>query len=70
MFDKDGSGGISIGELQENFGTEGATEEIWKEIVGEVDDNNDGEISYNEFKDMMLKLLDERKEDMEALQLK
>jgi len=26
-------------------------------VIKEVDDNGDGEISYQEFKDMMLKLL-------------
>jgi len=26
-------------------------------VIKEVDDNGDGEISYEEFKDMMLKLL-------------
>jgi calcium-dependent protein kinase len=57
MFDKDGSGKISIPELKENFGGDKVPDSVWKEIIREVDDNEDGEISYQEFKEMMLKLL-------------
>jgi Ca2+-binding EF-hand superfamily protein len=31
------------------------SEEIWKEIISQVDMNKDGEISYEEFEAMMLK---------------
>jgi len=31
------------------------SEEIWKEIVSQMDINKDGEISYEEFEAMMLK---------------
>ena len=33
-------------------------ENIWKEIIKEVDVNGDGEISYEEFKIMMQKFLE------------
>ncbi len=32
-------------------------EDIWKEIVTEIDKNGDGEISYDEFKKMMENLI-------------
>ena len=33
------------------------SEETWKEIVAQVDMNNDGEISYEEFESMMNKFI-------------
>ena len=33
--------------------------EIWAEVVKEVDLNGDGEVSYEEFREMMMKLLKE-----------
>ncbi len=33
------------------------SENIWDEIIREVDKNGDGEISYEEFKEMMQKFL-------------
>lgn len=32
-------------------------EEVWLQIVQEVDANGDGEVSFDEFKEMMQKLL-------------
>lgn len=31
---------------------------VWNQLVSEVDDNGDGQLSYSEFKKMMLKLID------------
>eukprot|EP01017_Pseudomicrothorax_dubius_P024218 TRINITY_DN2577_c0_g1_i2.p2 TRINITY_DN2577_c0_g1~~TRINITY_DN2577_c0_g1_i2.p2 ORF type:complete len:342 (+),score=75.02 TRINITY_DN2577_c0_g1_i2:576-1601(+) len=56
MFDLDGNGYISIEELKSVFGPN-VSSEIWKEIISEVDDNGDGQISLKEFKEMMLKLV-------------
>lgn len=44
MFDKDGSGSISIDEIKEIFGGVGQniSEKVWKDLMKEVDDNNDG----------------------------
>lgn len=46
MFDKDGSGSLSISELKDIFGGEKISDEIWREIVKEVDDNGDGEVLF------------------------
>jgi len=58
LFDGDGGGSISSWEIKEVLGI-GKTfdERIWGEIISEVDINGDGEISYEEFKAMMSKLL-------------
>lgn len=53
FFDKDGSGYITQDELQiacQHFGIEDAHLE---EMIQEVDQNNDGQIDYNEFVNMM-----------------
>eukprot|EP00897_Mesotaenium_endlicherianum_P007841 jgi/Mesen1/7085/ME000369S06408 len=51
-FDKDGSGYIDIDELEECLG---ATKGVLNDIISEVDTDNDGRISYQEFSDMMRK---------------
>ena len=56
IFDKDGSGTISVQELKENFGSK-ITDEAWKEMIAEVNKNGEEEISYKEFSEMMIKLL-------------
>lgn len=33
------------------------SEEVWKQIVSEIDENGDGEVSFEEFKMMMVQLL-------------
>lgn len=55
MFDKDGSGTISKDEIKEALG--GLDEKIVEEIIKEVDANNDGEISFEEFEKMMNKMV-------------
>lgn len=61
LFDKDGSGSISAVELKNvlGIGKKFGNEDIWAEIVKEVDQDGNGEIDYNEFKIMMEKLLNE-----------
>lgn len=56
MFDKDGGGSISIEEIKQvlSFG-QNLEEDVVKQIVKQVDENGDGEISYDEFVQMMLK---------------
>ena len=39
----------------------GISDENWKEILEEVDDNGDGEISFEEFKLMMRNLFDKER---------
>lgn len=59
MFDKDGGGTISIDEIKQvlSFG-QNLDEEVVAQIIKQVDENGDGEISYDEFAQMMLKNID------------
>lgn len=57
MFDKDGSGLISAEEIKDvlGFGQNLSLDSV-KEIMRQVDENGDGEISFEEFTHMMKKL--------------
>ena len=56
MFDKDGGGTISVDEIKNVLSVgQNLSEEIVNAIVKQVDENGDGEISYDEFAQMMLK---------------
>mmetsp|Transcript_64864 Transcript_64864/g.74557 ORF Transcript_64864/g.74557 Transcript_64864/m.74557 type:complete len:496 (-) Transcript_64864:1106-2593(-) len=58
MFDKDGSGSISALEIRDVLqGEEEFTDNVWNDLIKEVDENGDGEISFDEFKEMMLKMV-------------
>ena len=55
-FDVDGSGSISSEELKLMFGgDENTGDQVWKELIKEVDTDKDGTINLNEFKNMLLK---------------
>ena len=54
MFDKDGSGSISRQEIKDALGQ--MDERLVEQIIKEVDENDDGEISYEEFEKMMNKM--------------
>lgn len=54
MFDKDGSGLVSADELKTVL--EGAGDADFEKLIKEVDGNNDGEISFEEFTTMMRRL--------------
>lgn len=57
LFDKDKSGQISKEELKVMLGgSENISEDVWSELIREVDGNGDGEIGFAEFRDMLLKL--------------
>eukprot|EP00922_Rhytidocystis_sp_ex-Travisia-forbesii_P065500 GHVS01097320.1.p1 GENE.GHVS01097320.1~~GHVS01097320.1.p1 ORF type:complete len:504 (-),score=61.19 GHVS01097320.1:558-2069(-) len=57
MFDVDNSGTISASELSTMFGvTELEGGEDWKEVLKEVDKNNDGVVDFEEFQTMLLKM--------------
>jgi len=57
MFDKDGSGMISASEIKEVLGFgKTMSEEAVNEVIKQVDENGDGEISFEEFSAMMKKL--------------
>mgnify|MGYP002867224349 CR=1 FL=1 len=55
MFDKDGGGSISVEEIKQvlSFG-QNLDESVIETIIKQVDANGDGEISYEEFAQMML----------------
>ena len=61
MFDEDGSGDIEIDELKEMFRVQGVSNEVWKQMVKEVDQNGDGMIDYKEFKHIMTEFKDSGK---------
>ena len=56
MFDKDGSGAISQLELKQALGIEDQFDETLSKLLEEIDDNNDGEIQFEEFCNMMQRL--------------
>ena len=49
LFDKDGNGKLSIDEIRLVFGGD---EEKWKEIIEDIDLNADGEVDFEEFKQL------------------
>ena len=58
LFDKNEDGFISCLEIKEVLGKDTTlNDDIWKNIIKEVDLNGDGEISVEEFKVMMEKLI-------------
>jgi calcium-dependent protein kinase len=58
-FDFDGSGKISALNIKSILGAnqESENEDIWEEIIKEVDKDGDGLLSYDDFKIMMEKTL-------------
>ena len=55
MFDKDGGGSITIDEIKDALNFDGGlTNADLLQISKEVDANGDGEVSFNEFQEMML----------------
>ncbi len=54
-FDRDGSGKISAQELAKLLGQQDHTTKMFQDIIKENDKNGDGQIDYNEFKEMMAK---------------
>jgi len=55
-FDKDGSGKINMNEIKAIFNNSSVKDDdVFQKIIKEADDNNDGEISLEEFKTIMLK---------------
>ncbi|CAJ1971650.1 unnamed protein product [Sphenostylis stenocarpa] len=54
-FDKDGSGYITVDELQQACAEHNMTDAFLEDIIREVDQDNDGRIDYGEFAAMMQK---------------
>ena len=59
MFDLDGNGYITIEELKKAMPLEITTKSGWKKLVSEVDKDGDYQISSQEFKEMMNKLINQ-----------
>jgi len=59
MFDKNGNGTISFEEVRDIFGSAGQSQndEMFKDMIREMDLDGDGEISFPEFEQMMNQLL-------------
>ena len=53
LYDKDGSGKISLKELIDTLGNSGLDEKLFSEMISIADKNNDGEIDFEEFKELM-----------------
>ena len=58
MFDKDGSGSITADEIKVvlGYGEGSMDKNTIDTIIKQVDENGDGEISFEEFADMMKKI--------------
>jgi calcium-dependent protein kinase len=57
-FDKDSSGKISKEEIMQIFNNAELDNSIFEKMVKEGDENGDGEISYEEFKNLMTKFFE------------
>ncbi len=58
MFDKHGNGSIFVAEFRQILKTNNSlSNKCINQIIKEVDHIGDGQISYKEFDDMMLKIL-------------
>ena len=57
LFDIDGNGFITLEELKESMPVEITSKMEWRELIEEVDKDGDCQISFEEFKEMMQKLL-------------
>ena len=53
FFDKDNTGKISIDKIKNIFIDDKVNEDVFRSIFNEIDINQDGEIDFQEFKDMM-----------------
>ena len=61
-YDLDKSGKINAQELKQALGNDSLiSDDVWVQILKQVDLDGDGEISFDEFKIMMFKLLEEKK---------
>ena len=59
FFDYDNNGKISVEEFKKVLqGNNQVKLDVWKSLIKEVDENGDGEIDYQEFKNMLCRLLE------------
>lgn len=58
IFDKDNNGKISPSEFKNIFkGVTGVDEQLWVEMIKEVDTDGNGEIDFKEFHEILMKLI-------------
>jgi calcium-dependent protein kinase len=58
LFDKDNSGSITPEELKAILGLSSKySDKVWNEIINQIEHNKDDEVTYDEFRNMMLKLI-------------
>ncbi len=53
FFDKENTGKISVEKIKKTFVDDKVSEDVFRNIFNEIDSNKDGEIDFQEFKDMM-----------------
>lgn len=53
VYDRDGDGKISLSELMNVLGESGMDEKYFSEMIAIVDKNHDGEIDFDEFRELM-----------------
>jgi len=56
-YDHDKSGTIDVEEFRDAFVGKQIASETWDEMIKEVDEDQSGQISFDEFKNMMKNLL-------------
>lgn len=71
VFDRDKSGGISQNELKYILGEHNvnAKEHLWQKMIEQIDLNQDGQISYEEFHKMMMDVINNKNKRF-SMQLK
>lgn len=58
LFDKDDSGSITPQELKAILGISSKySDKVWDGIINQIDHNKENEVTYEEFRNMMLKLI-------------
>ena len=68
FYDKDDSGSISIDEIKDVLGVgKSISDAVCDQVVREVDQDGNGEVDYEEFKTMMVKLLKDEEGDQYSL---
>ena len=64
LFDKDGGGTISPDEVKDVLCSgQDVDDSVWEKIIEQIDKDGDGEISFEEFCNMMQKMLNYEDED-------
>ena len=67
LFDKDRGGTIEASEIAAILGASSTSEDqVWLDVIREVDINGDGKIDFEEFKVMMTKMADHEAQQQQA----